>query len=501
MKRGWLLGLLLLIAGCGRLGFGDEDDGGETGGALKILYPAPAAYHALLGETLLDIRPEFEGVTKFTIDPPLPAGLALNETYGKIQGTPSEPADRVKYTVTGTGPGGELSVEIYLTALPGWKVDDLRDFPDADGGVDAICASTATNPAGKCSLRAAVECANKHTTKRLILLPGDLIAVNATLTPLLNSMVIVGAGVGETTLSPVPVGQSQGLLKFEGAHQIRLENLAVQSFTPADGSTVMAKNGTFEAFEVEFRDNTSMTAGGVAGLDNSRARFENVTFLKNKAVAVPGWGGVIEGNGTETQIEVRSSTAMSNEAIWGSFAYVQGGASLELVNSSVVGNKALTAGALSSPDGRFRIINSTIAFNTNQDAPAAGLYINEPEATFEVGNSIIAHNKNGSNVEANCGRREVLAALTSLGGNVLSDDAGSCGTFFTKAGDVTSRDPLLESILPVADGGRTKTMPIQAESPAQGRGLGALCPSHDQRGAKRKLSDTNTCDSGAYERE
>lgn len=94
-----------------------------------------------------------------------------------------------------------------------------------------------------------------------------------------------------------------------------------------------------------------------------------------------------------------------------------------------------------------------------------------------------------------------MGTLTSLGGNVLGDNAGNCATFFTGPGDVLQVDPLLESISPVNDGGHTKTMPIKSESKAIGRGVGALCPSHDQRGIKRKLSDAGTCDSGAYERE
>ena len=499
MKRGWLLGVLLSIAGCGRLEFERLEGAEGEGGEIKILYPYPSTYHALLDTTQLKLQPEYVGVKKFSVSPALPTGLSLDETTGKISGVPSTVADRVKYTITGTGAAGEATAEIYLTALTGWKVDARSDIPDDDGGQDAVCFSTG---AGGCTLRAAVECANKHTTKKLILLPAGLIAVNATLTPLANDMVIAGEGIDTTVLSPNPLGQTQALLSFESSYQIRLENLSVRNFTPATGSTVMVKDGVFEAFEVEFRGNQSASSGAVAGIDRgARAHFENVTFLENEALGNPGWGGVIIGAGTETKIAVHSSTAMNNKAIWGSFAYVQSGATLELVNSSLVGNQAITAGTLASPDGHYRVIHSTLAFNTIMGSQSAGLYFNEKDATFTVGNSIIAHNKNGSGIVKNCDRREEMGALTSLGGNVLSDDAGNCAAFFTATGDVIAVDPLLESLLPVSAGGHTKTMPLQSESKAIDRGVGALCPPRDQRGAVRKLSDTGTCDSGAYERE
>lgn len=98
MKRGWLLGLLLSILGCGRLGFGDEEEPGGEVGKIKLIYPYPATYHALLGETGLSLQPEHVGVKQFTVSPALPAGLSLDETTGKISGVPSAVADRVKYT-------------------------------------------------------------------------------------------------------------------------------------------------------------------------------------------------------------------------------------------------------------------------------------------------------------------------------------------------------------------------------------------------------------------
>jgi hypothetical protein len=497
MRRGWSLGLLLLLAGCGRLGF-DEPGAGLPSGKLKLSYPAPATYHALVGETALSLVPEREGIDAVSVSPPLPAGLSLDATTGKISGTPTAEADRVKYTVTGSGPAGELTAEIYLTALTGWKVDALLDRPDDDGGSDASCLST---EAGGCTLRAAVECANQRPgKKKLILLPDKLIAVNATLTPLTNSMVIAGAGPS-TVLSPNPVGQSQGLLEYDAAHEIRLENLAVHNFTPLDGSAVSVKNGLFEAFFVEFRDNTSRTSGAVVGLDNARARFENVTFLENEALGNPGWGGVIAGSGLATAVTVQGSTAIANKSIWGSFAYLTMGATLELVNSTLVGNQATTAGTLSSPDGHFRIINSTLVYNSIMGSQSAGLYCNGAAATFTLGNSIVAHNKNGSGVEVNCDRLNSGGTLTSLGGNLLGDDAGNCASFFSSTSDVLDVDPLLVSSSPVDAGGPTRTMPLQAESRAVGLGVGALCPARDQRGLERALSDAGRCDSGAYELE
>lgn len=508
MKRGvslglFSLGLSLLLAlsmvggaGCGRLEFGAGDEDGSGAGKLALTYPYPSSYHAVIDQTELSIRPELvEGVTSFEVSPPLPAGLFFDGEKGKIVGKPTGEADRVKYTITGSGPAGKVTAEIYLTALKGWEVAERADAPDADGGVGECRASATVG----CTLRAAVDTSNRQTGKRLILVTDGEIVVNAPLTPILNDLVIAGKGIDATVMTPKPLGQMHNFLKYESVRQVRLENLSVRNFTPADGGAVLVTDGLFEAFEVEFRGNKATNSGAVACVDRgARAHFENVTFLENEALGNPGWGGVISGTGADTKITVHSSTATGNKAIWGSFSYLQTGARLELVNSSLVGNQATTAGTLSSPDSHHRIINSTIAFNTIMGSQSAGLYFNEKDATYEVGNSIIAHNKNATGAEVSCARRDAMGTLTSLGGNVLGDDGGNCAEFFASAGDVVNVNPLFHSITPVREGGHTKTMPIEADSKAIGRGLGALCPARDQRGAARKVG---SCDSGAYERQ
>lgn len=504
MKRGWLLGLLLSIAGCGRLGFGDADD--QTGAAkLKIAYPYPSSYHAILGETALSLQPGFEGIEQFRVSPALPAGLTFNDATGKISGVPTAEADRVKYTITGSGPAGELSVDIHLTALTGWQVTAGLDRPDDDGGNDTTCFSTA---ADGCTLRAAVETANQHPEKkRLILLPGKPIPVNAVLTPLLASMVIAGEGIAHTVLAPEVAGQSQGLLELEAIREIRLENLSVEGFTPAATSAVTILKGTFEAFDVRFYGNTAATAGGVIGIGTAtgvvptRAHFEDVTFLTNEVLGAPGWGAVVMASGAATEVTVHRATATSNKSSWGSFAYLDSGATLRLVNSTLAGNEATTAGVLVSPDGNFFVTSSTIAHNTILGSQSAGLYLNEAGAKFTVANSIIAHNKVGSGDEVNCDRLQAKGTLISLGGNLLGDDAGNCAAAFTAPGDLLGVDPRLAAAAPLDAGGHTKTLPLQSDSKALGRGVAAHCPTHDQRGVPRGLDAAGACDSGAFELE
>lgn len=505
MNRGVSLGLSLWLGlvGCGRLEFGEGAEPGPPAGKLEILYPYPSAYYAVTEETALDIRPELLGVTKLTVEPALPAGLFFDEAKGKIVGTPSATVDRVKYVITGTGANpedGSVTVEIFLTSLYGWSVDSLKNDPDDNNGVGS-CFSTA---GGGCTLRAAVETANTERIKKLILLPKGRYVVNQPLTPLLADLVIAGAGTEETFLAPdPPLPDNHSLLVSNASRAIRLENLTVEDFRPTTGSAIDISNGLFEAFEVQFRRNASK-GGGVLGIaGGAKATFEHVTFRENRALVAPGQGGVINALGEDTEVTVRSSTANNNEALFGSFSYLGDGAILKIVNSSIVDNKAVNAGALSSAKGHHELTHSTVAFNKNDGTASAGIYANESDALYTLSNTLVAKNVNGAGAETNCDRRPTTTAkVISLGGNIVGDGGGSCAEFLSGPGDVLMTDPLFESDVPVAvSGGHTKTMPIKVRSPAVGRGVGLHCPTHDQRGLARKLDGGGACDSGAYELE
>jgi hypothetical protein len=52
---------------------------------------------------------------KFTVEPPLPAGLGISPSTGVISGTPETSQDQVVYKVTATNPSGSVSCDVPLT--------------------------------------------------------------------------------------------------------------------------------------------------------------------------------------------------------------------------------------------------------------------------------------------------------------------------------------------------------------------------------------------------
>ena len=75
----------------------------------------PATYTA--GEAITDSMPSSTGgaVVAYSITPVLPAGLSLDTGSGVISGTPAEPGEARKYTVTATNSGGSTTAVVTIT--------------------------------------------------------------------------------------------------------------------------------------------------------------------------------------------------------------------------------------------------------------------------------------------------------------------------------------------------------------------------------------------------
>lgn len=119
--RQLLLILALLTAPPGLSACGGSSAGGSDLGVA----PATLTYDVVVGQYRVDevIPPNAPSITggpaaTFSIDPALPAGLALDTTTGEISGTPTAEASSTPHTVTATNPAGSVTANITVIVGP-----------------------------------------------------------------------------------------------------------------------------------------------------------------------------------------------------------------------------------------------------------------------------------------------------------------------------------------------------------------------------------------------
>lgn len=187
-------------------------------------------------------------------------------------------------------------------------------------------------------------------------------------------------------------------------------------------------------------------------------------------------GGIFNPGGTLT---VTNSTFTGNKAGYGGAIASSGPTTI--ANSTFYNNQAtVNGGGAYNSAGPLTILNSTFSGNTAASS-GGGLY-NDTGATLNLGNTIVANSTSGGDC-ANIG------AIGSNTANLIED--GSCPT-------TLSGPPKLNALSDY--GGYTKTMSLQADSPARDVADTTICAaapvsSLDQRGAPRDL----LCDIGAFE--
>jgi CSLREA domain-containing protein len=471
---------------------------GQDGGCPPptVTYPVDELY-AVLGASSVSLAPTVTGSgVSFQVSPPLPAGLSLNGATGVISGTPTSAAEGADYLITASNPGGAATFSIKLTALSGYIVDSAQDQPDDNGGSDEKCFSTA---AGGCTLRAAIQTANHRPDRRLVLLGAARYAVDSSLGGIVNSVYLVGQGAAQTIIQPSSIHPGYGFITGTSNASIALKRILFTGFGSVDGAVVHLSGGTLDVDSCDFSNNTG-TKGAVFCIDNgSSATIKGSSFERNVSDF---WGGVIHAQDNGTAVVVAQCTATENTADWGAFSHLSSGAKLTLENSTLYGNVSNSNGVLASPGGAYKLVNDTIAYNTNtQSGGSAGIYLYSTPASYQVANTILAFNRNPDG-ELNCFKRDVATTVESLGGNIVTDGASNCGASFTGNRDRLSTDPFLADGGPKASGGVTKTILLRSGSPAIDGGVSAMCPAIDQRGHPRpgaSMASTAVCDVGAVE--
>ena len=163
------------------------------------------------------------------------------------------------------------------------------------------------------------------------------------------------------------------------------------------------------------------------------------------------------------------------------------GSTLDVINSTFVGNIAENGGAIWNTLEVY-VLNST--FKDNAPTFQDGAIANPPPGIITFENSIL-DNLPGLNCRAPTNN------IFSAGHNIET----SIHCELEAASDQSRTDPLLGEL--GDNGGPTPTIPLLENSPAIDAGGNNNCPATDQRGQERPVDGDNdtieTCDIGAYE--
>ena len=340
--------------------------------------------------------------------------------------------------------------------------------------------------------------------------------------------------ITSTTLASNSSEDDGGAIHASGADaSVEIEGSTLQSNTSAteesgknvEGGAIHLADASLDVSATRFVLNkalgppapgTGIARGGALFLDGP-TNLETSSIQTNSVSVGAGeahGGAVATADDAETRIA--ASTLESNSA-FGDSAEARGGAIADrslggttttvinstLYNNGVVsGTGVATGGAIQALNatGLLEVISTTVAGNS---APLGGLALHRTSGfpDFELKNTIIDDGPDA------CAKDQ--GDFTSLGHNI---DAGASCVDGSVTGDLTTTDPMLESI--GENGGppagsppfAMRTRALAPTSPAVDKVPAAACTDEsnaplttDQRGFLRPSPSNGACDSGAYE--
>ena len=382
-------------------------------------------------------------------------------------------------------------------------VNSTLDTVDASPG-NGVCATAG----GVCTLRAAIQEANRLSGTHVITLPAGtyVLAIagsneSAAATGDLNiatgkNITINGASAATTIIDANRIDRA---FESTGGNltSLTLNDLTVQNGAPTrfGGCFYMSTGAQLTLTRVVVKNCRASTFGGSGVGGAFYIFFGSILTLTDTTIAqnVSDTGGAIAiGHATAT---MNRTTISGNSAGSGGGIFSDSPSAVTLTNSTISGNIATDSGGAMYFQGNsgssLTLANVTIASNSSGRLGAvrminAGLY--------KVKNSIIANSTDSVGAaSANCSTSNG-GLITDLGNN-LEFPGTACGFSLASA---RRADPLLGAL--ANNGGATQTHALGAGSPAIDAGDPATCLAPpvsgvDQRGFARPAA----CDIGAYE--
>jgi CSLREA domain-containing protein len=359
-------------------------------------------------------------------------------------------------------------------------VNSTADLTDTSTGDGSCHASN-----GKCTLRAAIQEADKLGGAWLIVVPAGTFSLTRTPRDEDHAKggdldvkfrgTIRGAGATKTIVRIDRTKVKDRVFDFLGSGHLTLAGMTIANGDVTDAAVNLEaggiitddSSGTLILLHDVVRGNRASNSGGAI----SAAGDLVVTGTTISGNTSGNNGGAIRSYGDLTVV---ASTLSGNQAPDGGGGAIDANGHVTVRNSTITGNVGGAAGAIIDFDFAPTIVSSTIAGNSGSTGNVGG------DATLT--NSILANGGSGGDCSG-----------TIQANHSLIDDTTGCTV--TGSGNVLGQPAKLGALKD--NGGPTATMALLPGSPARDAGDGATCPATDQRGVHRPQGPG--CDIGAYE--
>jgi hypothetical protein len=342
---------------------------------------------------------------------------------------------------------------------------------------DSICDADLATPGEQCTLRAAVEQANKLISDDRVLfnLPpdsvitlteanGGQILISNSDARQFNQLQIIGTGANNLTIDGGDGAFRIFSVNNYDSNLTKISDLALTGGNGSLGGAISSLAGQLLLDRVYIYDNTAEQGGGV--FSGGGLTISNSTISGNTATGAG--GGIVSGNNGCTIV---NSTISGNSAVGNAGGILVNG-SASLINVTITSNTATNGGGIAYQSNKeLRLRNTIVARNTTTNGIGPEIY---NDGTSSLG-------------------------IVSEGFNLIGDQSGD-STFTGKPvsyspTDILDTDPLLDLL--GNNGGPTLTHALLFGSPAINAGNNDGAPVADQRGYPRIAS--GTIDIGAYE--
>lgn len=365
---------------------------------------------------------------------------------------------------------------------------DAADFNLLDG----VCDADPVAAGEQCTLRAAIQNANRTPGGAVINLPAGKYKLtlagaseDASATgdlDITGDVTINGAGSATTIIDgnntdrviDIPLGATARISDLTLTHG---NAVRVNKGDNGDGGGIRNYGKLFLTRCTVSHCSSGDNGGGV-GSDHDSTTLVDCYIFANKAVISGGGFYVIRSNATITGCTIANNQVTTPDENGGG---IYATASLAVTNSTISGNKSHGGGggivASVSATIKVSLVHCTVAFNRTKMET-------EGISTFGDGALTLANCLLYKNGLQNCS-----GSIQSLGGNV--ELGKQCAAF--GAEDLNNADSKLKPLK--MNGGATPTHALKKHSAAVGAGKAANCVAIDQRGQPRKTS----CDAGAFE--